>query len=132
MLFNLQIKLIFNRYSPWNNRNVEIIKSEEPIVDIEIKQSGLLTSNTKVSNSLIIFFQLSLMDQQRLERDFSQLKFPVFDWTRATNWSQPSADLAHSAVDRQRRFSDRLRPYSMEGLVQDFNTALDETGKINF
>ncbi|XP_023327195.1 uncharacterized protein LOC111700497 [Eurytemora carolleeae] len=71
------------------------------------------------------------MDQQRLERDFSQLKFPVFDWTRATNWSQPSADLAHSAVDRQRRFSDRLRPYSMEGLVQDFNTALDETAGSN-
>ena len=72
------------------------------------------------------------MDQQRLERDFSQLKFPVFDWTRATNWSQPSTDLANSAGDRQRRFSDRLRPYSMEGLVQDFNTALDETGEINF
>ena len=71
------------------------------------------------------------MDQQRLVRDFSQLKFPqpTLDWARSSHWPRP---LEHSTGIRTRRFSDRLRPYSMEGLVQDFNTALDETGRISF
>ena len=54
-------------------------------------------------------------------------------------WTRPLSAASGSVSERSApavvprasysSYSDRLRPYAMEGLVQDFNTALDETGE---